>query len=55
MCGLQEQWLRADHDFDLVTEWDRGVALLLPRLNETQLKQATGQSKLLRRGEADLG
>jgi AcrR family transcriptional regulator len=31
MCGLQEQWLRADHNFNLVTEWDRGVALLLPQ------------------------
>jgi AcrR family transcriptional regulator len=29
MCGLQEQWLRAEHEFNLVTEWDRGVALLL--------------------------
>jgi AcrR family transcriptional regulator len=30
MSGLEEQWLRADHGFDLVAEWDRGVALLLP-------------------------
>jgi AcrR family transcriptional regulator len=31
MSGLQDQWLRADQGFKLVTEWDRGVALLLPR------------------------
>lgn len=31
MTGLQEQWLRADHEFDMVTEWDRGAALLLRR------------------------
>ena len=31
MTGLQEQWLRADHDFDMVTEWERGAALLLRR------------------------
>ena len=30
MSGLEEQWLRADHGFDLVAEWDRGVAQLLP-------------------------
>lgn len=31
MTGLQEQWLRADHDFDMVTEWERGAAQLLRR------------------------
>ncbi len=31
MSGLEEQWLRAAHGFDLVAEWDRGVARLLPR------------------------
>ena len=31
MTGLQEQWLRADHDFDMVTEWERGATLLLRR------------------------
>ena len=31
MNGLEDQWLRADCGFNLVTEWDRGVALLLPR------------------------
>jgi AcrR family transcriptional regulator len=31
MTGLQEQWLRGDHDFDMVTEWDRGAKLLLRR------------------------
>jgi AcrR family transcriptional regulator len=30
MSGLEEQWLRADHGFDLVAEWGRGVARLLP-------------------------
>jgi AcrR family transcriptional regulator len=30
MNGLEEEWLRTDQDFDLLTEWDRGVALLLP-------------------------
>ena len=34
MSGLEEQWLRADHGFDLIAEWDRGVAQLLP-LNPT--------------------
>jgi len=31
ISGLEEQWLRTDLGFDLVSEWDRGVALLLPR------------------------
>jgi AcrR family transcriptional regulator len=31
MNGLEDQWLRADGGFNLVAEWDRGVALLLPR------------------------
>lgn len=31
MTGLQEQWLRSEHEFDLVAEWDRGAALLLRR------------------------
>jgi AcrR family transcriptional regulator len=31
MSGLEEQWLRNDLGFDLVSEWDRGVAQLLPR------------------------
>jgi AcrR family transcriptional regulator len=31
MNGLEDQWLRADFGFNLVTEWDRGVVLLLPR------------------------
>jgi AcrR family transcriptional regulator len=30
MNGLEEDWLRTDQGFDLLTEWDRGVALLLP-------------------------
>lgn len=30
MGGLEEQWLRAPDSMDLVLEWDRGVALLLP-------------------------
>ena len=25
MSGLEDQWLRADHGFDLVAEWERGV------------------------------
>ena len=29
MSGLEDQWLRADHGFDLIAEWDRGVARLL--------------------------
>lgn len=33
MCGLEEQWIRANQSFDLVAEWDRGIALLLPRSN----------------------
>jgi len=28
--GLEEEWLRTDQGFDLMTEWERGVALLLP-------------------------
>ena len=31
MNGLEEEWLRTDQGFELLTEWDRGVALLLPR------------------------
>ena len=30
MGGLEEQWLRAPAELDLVREWDRAVALLLP-------------------------
>jgi AcrR family transcriptional regulator len=30
MEGLAEQWLRADQSFDLVAEWDRAIASLLP-------------------------
>jgi AcrR family transcriptional regulator len=30
MCGLEEQWLRSGQHFNLVAEWDRGIALLLP-------------------------
>jgi AcrR family transcriptional regulator len=30
ISGLEEQWLRSGHGFDLLAEWDRGVALLLP-------------------------
>jgi len=29
MSGLEEQWLRSDHAFDGVAEWDSGVELLL--------------------------
>jgi AcrR family transcriptional regulator len=29
LCGLEEQWLRSDHGFDLLAEWERGVTLLL--------------------------
>ncbi|MBB3676373.1 TetR/AcrR family transcriptional regulator [Modestobacter versicolor] len=31
MGGLEEQWLRAPDDVDLVAEWDRAVQRLLPR------------------------
>jgi AcrR family transcriptional regulator len=31
MNGLEEEWLRTDQGFDLLTEWERGVALLLAR------------------------
>jgi AcrR family transcriptional regulator len=31
MNGLEEEWLRTDLGFDLLGEWDRGFALLLPR------------------------
>lgn len=30
MMGLEEQWLREDQSFDLLKEWDRGAAKLLP-------------------------
>jgi AcrR family transcriptional regulator len=30
MGGLEDQWLRAEHAFDLVAAWDSGVARLLP-------------------------
>jgi AcrR family transcriptional regulator len=32
MDGLRLQWLRADESFDVVTEWVRAVALLVPAL-----------------------
>lgn len=31
ISGLQEQWLRDDDGFDLMQEFDRAIALLLPR------------------------
>lgn len=31
MTGLEEQWLWAEQDFNLVAEWDRAIAMLLPR------------------------
>lgn len=30
MYGLEHQWLRSDKAFDIITEWDRAVALILP-------------------------
>lgn len=30
MYGLEHQWLRADKGFDILAEWDRVVALVLP-------------------------
>lgn len=30
MVGLEEQWLREERGFDMLKEWDRGVAKLLP-------------------------
>jgi AcrR family transcriptional regulator len=29
MSGLEDQWLRVDHGFDLIAEWECGVARLL--------------------------
>jgi AcrR family transcriptional regulator len=31
MSGLEDQWLRADHGFDLVAEWECGVGRVLCR------------------------
>jgi AcrR family transcriptional regulator len=33
MDGLSLQWLREEQNFDLVAEWDRAIALVLPRSN----------------------
>lgn len=33
MDGLGMQWLRADHGFDLVMEWDRALVRLLPEIH----------------------
>ncbi len=33
MDGLGQQWVREDESFDLVAEWNRAVATVLPRLN----------------------
>jgi AcrR family transcriptional regulator len=30
MSGLEQEWLRSDQGFDLVAEWDRAIALILP-------------------------
>ena len=30
MYGLEHQWLRSDKAFDIIAEWDRAVALILP-------------------------
>lgn len=32
MDGLALQWLRGGQEFDILAEWDRAVAMLLPRL-----------------------
>jgi AcrR family transcriptional regulator len=32
MDGLSLQWVRSDQDFDMLAEWDRAVATVLPKL-----------------------
>lgn len=34
MCGLENQWLQSGRVFNLVSEWDRGMSVLLPRPQE---------------------
>ena len=41
MGGLEEQWLRVNQGFDLVAEWDRGVAQLLPRAGSGRARSIT--------------
>jgi AcrR family transcriptional regulator len=47
MDGLTQQWLRADPAFDLVAEWDRATAILLPtpRLAKSQASSRSKESK----------
>jgi AcrR family transcriptional regulator len=40
MEGLAAQWLRADQAFDLLAEWDRAIAVLLPVALGSGAKQA---------------
>lgn len=30
MFGLEQQWIRADQDFDLLAEWEKAVRIILP-------------------------
>lgn len=41
--GLGQQWLRADQAFDILTEWDRALATLLPEPAHTRAKRETGR------------
>jgi len=39
MMGLEDQWLHEGQSFDLVKEWDRGAALLLPAMQIRQSRK----------------
>jgi AcrR family transcriptional regulator len=32
MFGLEQQWIRADQDFDLLAEWEKAIAVILPSI-----------------------
>jgi AcrR family transcriptional regulator len=32
MFGLEQQWIRADQDFDLLAEWEKAIGMILPSI-----------------------
>jgi AcrR family transcriptional regulator len=46
MSGLEQQWLRSAEGFDLVAEWDRAIALLLPKAERAR---SSGKSRAMAR------
>jgi AcrR family transcriptional regulator len=48
MDGLAQQWVREDQGFDLIDEWDRALATVLPKL----AGRTTGSAQPAKRGSA---